>query len=226
MEQPFGYARDLAADAGPYATPLSTDNTGQIVKTYPSEYPLDELTLTNPTLGAALLADVTDRQAHELGPILAHWTAFSEATAAVTATDIPTVSTASTSFVGLASAGLSTWRDTSPGWSLAAAGHAQQFKSSNALRELRGTDACVPVRCWIYGYVAGVGGSAVVRWQSEDFSLAEVAIASATPAWYSITGHLRCGVGPEDSSVLILLGKAADGGTLHVSQTLVEYLDL
>lgn len=225
MEKPFGYARDLASDAGPYATTLSTDAAGQIIKTYPSEYPLDELTATNPTLGAALLADVTDRQAHGLGPILAHWTAFSEATTAVTATDIPTVSTSSTSFVGLASADLSGWRDSVPGWSLAAGGHAQQFKSSNALRELRGTDACVPVRCWVYGYMVGIGSTGVVRWQSEDFSLAEVAIASVTPAWYSVTGHLRCGIGPEDSSVLTLLG-VVDGGTLHVSQTLVEYLDL
>lgn len=225
METPLGYARELSVDAQPYATTLSTNGAGQVIGTYPAQYPLDAFSATDATLGAPLLADVVDRQACTLGPMLAHWTAFSEATTAVTATDVPTISTSSTSFVGLASEGLSGWRATLPGWSLAAGGHAQQFLSSNALRELRDEDACVPVRCWVYGHVIG-GGSGVVRWQSEHFSLAEVTLTGSTPAWYSITGHLRCGVGPEDSSVLVLFGKAAGGGTLHVSGTALEYLDL
>lgn len=41
-----------------------------------------------------------------------------------------------------------------------------------------------------------------------------------------MTGHLRCGLGPEDTSVLQIIGKLANAGTLTVRHVLVEYLDV
>lgn len=60
--------------------------------------------------------------------------------------------------------------------------------------------------------------------QSEGYSVAEVT-AGSTDGWSSATGRLRCGLGPEDTSVMqILDGKLAAAGTLTVRH-MTEYLD-
>ena len=62
---------------------------------------------------------------------------------------------------------------------------------------------------------------------SEDYAVAELEVASATEAWRRCSGYLRCGLGPEDPSVLVMLGKTASGGdTLRVRHILIEYTDL
>lgn len=226
QEVPFGYARDLALDTV-FAAVLATNDAGQTLPSYLPDFPLEASSDGDPTLGSLLLADVTARHQHALGPVLMHWTAFDEGSTPVTALDVPTVSTDSFDFVDLVHQAITEWRPNSPGWSVSSGGHAQQFITSNGLRELRDLDACAPVRCWAYCYVTG-GATAQLRFQTAAYSVASLTFASATPAWRSCTGHLRTGLGPEDPSVLALLGRIVSGAgaELHVSQLLIEYADL
>ena len=224
-EVPFGYARSVGVDAtATYSSPLATVAGGQPPATYPSVYPLEETGASNPTFGATLLADVVDRQQHRLGPVLAQWSGWRESQA-VTATAAVGVTTTSLTYVNLLDTSITAWAAASPGWSLASGGQAQQADTSDARRITRDKAACVPVRCWVYGSRTG-SGTSTVRFQTEAYSVAEVSITSTTDSWWSMTGHLRCGLGPEDTSVLQILGKLAAAGTLTVRHVLVEYLDV
>lgn len=224
-EEPYGYSRDVGVDAtSTWSTPLAVAAGGQPPGVYPSTYPVEELSGTDPRFGATLLADVVDRQQHRIGPLLAQWSGWRESQA-VTALAAVGVSTTSTSYVNLLDTSITAWASASPGWSLASGGQAQQADTSDARRITRDKDACVPVRCWVYGSRTG-SGTSTVRFQSEHYSIAEVSITTTTDGWWSATGHLRCGLGPEDTSVLQILGKLAAAGTLTVRHVLVEYLDV
>ena len=224
QELPFFYARSLGVDASStYIAPLAVGGDGQSPATYPSTYPIEATSGTDPTFGAELLADVVDRQHSRLGPVLAAWSGWRES-GAVTLTEAQGVTTTSLTFVNLIDTTITAWAAASPGWSLASGGQAQQYASSEPRRITRDKDACVPVRCWVYGARTGSGTSSV-RFTSSGFSVAEVSITSSTSAWWSATGHLRCGLGPEDTSVLQILGRLAAAGTLTVRHIVVEYLD-
>lgn len=224
QEVPFGYARSVGVDAtSTYSTPLATIAGGQPPGAYPSAYPIDVGPGSDPTFGSELLADVVDRQHRRIGPLLAQWSGWRESQA-VTATAAVGVTTTSLTYVNLIDTSLTAWASASPGWSLSSGGQAQQVDTSDARRITRDADACVPVRCWVYGSRTG-SGTSTVRFQSEGYSVAEVSITSTTDDWWSMTGHLRCGLGPENSSVLQILGKLAAAGTLTVRHVLVEYLD-
>ena len=225
MERPYAYVRDVATDTI-ISTPLVTDASGQVVKTYPVPYPVDERSATDPTYGSKMLADVVHRQQTSFGPVLASASFYDEATQGVASTEADGVSTSSTTFVDLLHSSITAWDGREPGWSLSSGGNAQQFKSSNGLRETRDKGACVPVRVWAWCSRTG-SGTATLRFQSENYSIAELSVASSTEAWHSCTGHLRCGLGAEDPSLLVVLGKVASGAdTLHVRHILVEYIDL
>lgn len=224
QERPYAYVRDVASDTL-FSSTLVTDGSGQIVKTYPVEFPIDARNAADPTYGSDLLADVVHRQQNALGPILASASLYDEATQPVTATDAAGVSTSSTTFVDMLHSSVSTWAAGNPGWSLASGGSSQQFKT-NGLRETRDKNAAVPVRIWVWCSCSG--GTGTLRFMSEDYAVAELEVASATEAWRRCSGYLRCGLGPEDPSVLVMLGKTASGGgdTLRVRHILIEYTDL
>ena len=223
-ERPFAYVRDVASDTL-FSSTMVTDASGQIVKTFPVEYPIEERGAADPTYGSNLLADVVNRQQTALGPVLASASLYDEATQPVTATDAAGVSTSSTTFVDMLHSSVSTWAAGNPGWSLASGGSSQQFKTSNALRETRDKNAAVPVRIWVWCSCSS--GSGTLRFMSEDYSVAELEVASATEAWRRCSGYLRCGLGPEDPSVLVMLGKTASGtDTLRVRHICIEYTDL
>ncbi len=224
QETPGRYARSLGVDASStFTAPLAVGGDGLTPPTYPSMLPLEERSATDPTFGAELLADVVDRQHSRLGPVLAQWSGWREA-GAVTLTEGQGVTTTSLTYVNLIDTTLTAWAAASPGWSLASGGQAQQFATSEPRRITRDADACVPVRCWIYGSRTG-SGTSLVRFQTADYSVAEVGVTSSTAGWWSATGHMRCGLGPEDTSVLQILGKVGAAGTLTVRYVVVEYLD-
>ena len=222
QEVPHKYVRDVGTDTD-YACALAVDGAGKTVGNYPVEYPIEEKGATDPTYGSLLLADVAHRQQHDTGPILMQWTAWDEETQDVSATEARAVSVTSTAWVSVTKSTLTDWSADYPGWSLSNGGNAQSFKSSNALREMRGANACVPVRVWVYGASMGTG-TAHVRFQSERYSIADVTM-STTEGWHSAIGHLRCGIGVEDDSVLMVLGRvSAIGTTLLVRALCIEYL--
>ena len=224
QQVPLAYARDVDADSV-FSSALTTDGVGTLVKNYPVSFPIEERSATNPTFGSALALDLAHRQ-HSLGPVFAAWTAWNEA-AAVTATEIPMISVTSTTFVNMLRTGLASWKAASPGWSIHGS-QCQQFKTSNGKREMRGENAAVPVRVWAYCSRDGAAGSAYLRFQSAGHAVAEIEVASATPAWRSATGYLRCGAHPQDPSSLQIFGKSTAGATdtVNISAMLVEWADL
>lgn len=222
---PFGYAREIGTDTT-YTGTLVTTGAGQTAPSYPIAYPVEKRSATNPTYGAALLADVADRQHHALGPVLVYWTAWEEASTSAITSSSPHITTTSTTFVDMLDSSSAAWSADGPGWSLSSGSASQQFKSSNARRETRGNNACVPVRCWAY-CAHSVSGAATIRFQTEDYSIAELSVSSSTPAWRSCTGHLRAGVHMQDPSVLQLPGKVQTlGAELTLYAFAIEYLDL
>ena len=225
QEVPFGYARSINVDAtSTYSSPLAVVAGGQAPGVYPPIYPVEETSATDPTFGTNLLADVVDRQQTRLGPVLAPWSGWRESQAVTATSAVGITTTATGAFTNMVDNTLTAWAAASPGWSLASGGQAQQFATSEARRITRDKDACVPVRVWVYGSRTG-SGTALVRVQSEGYSVAEVSFTSSTDGWSSATGHLRCGLGPEDTSVMQILGKLAAAGTLTVRHIVVEYLD-
>lgn len=222
-EVPAAYARSINVDAV-YSTPLAVSGGGQPPPEYPPIYPVEETSASDPTFGSELLAEVVDRQHHHIGPVAAQWSGWRESQA-VTATAAVGVTTTSLTYVNLLDTSITAWASASPGWSIASGGQAQQYSSSSPRRVTQDLDACVPVRCWVYGSRTG-SGTSTVRFQTADYSIAEVLITSTTDGWWSMTGHLRCSLGPEDTSVLQILGKLAATGTLTVRHVLVEYLDV
>lgn len=226
QERPWGYARDMIADTTLSST-LTTDASGQSVGTYVSEYPIDERNGIDPSYGSDNLMNVVDRQAKRRGPILAQWTSWDERTQSISASEATSVSTSSTSFVNMVSSlAPTTWDADAPGWSLSSGGQAQDFRSSSALRETRDNNAVVSCRVWLYAWRTGAG-TATVRAMSADHSVGETTITSASPDWVSFTCYLRCGLGAEDASSLVLLGKNSVGtDTLHIRQMLVEQIEL
>jgi hypothetical protein len=186
-EEPYGYSRDVGVDAtSTYSTPLAVGAGGQPPGVYPSTFPVEEISGTDPRFGATLLADVVDRQQHSIGPIAAQWSGWRESQA-VTALEAVGVTTTSLTYVNLLNTSITAWASASPGWSLASGGQAQQADTSDARRITRDKDACVPVRCWVYGSRTG-SGTSTVRFQSENYSIAEVLITSSTAGWWSDDG--------------------------------------
>jgi len=223
QQVPLAYARDIGTDTT-FSSALTTDGVGMLTKTYPVDYPIEERGATDPTYGSALAQDIAHRQHTALGPVLAHWGAWDE-TAAVSATDLTPLTTTSATLVNMLDTAVATWKATGPGWSLSAGSTAQQFKTSNARRELRGRNACLPVRVWAYCSGSAIN-AATLRFQSADSAAIEIAFTSATATWRSATGYLRCGANPQDPSVLQVLGKIGGGSTLSLSGLFVEYVDL
>jgi len=224
-EVPLGYCRELLSDTV-YSSTVVTDASGKIVQDYPTEYPVDERNGVNPTFGSDNLANVFDRQHYRLGPILAQWSAWTEASQGVAATEAAPVTATSMSYADLLNSTITDWSATNPGWSLSSGGTAQQFRSSNAKRETRNKNACIPVRVWLWCWRTGTT-DATIRLISEHYSVAELTVGSATPGWRSVTGFLRCGLGAEDASVLTLLGKVGNAAdTLSVAYMIAEAIDL
>lgn len=224
QEVPYGHVRDVGVDTV-YATPMSVDGSGAIVKTYPLEFPVEAKSATDPCYGTKLLADVVHRQHTSLGSILAQWSAWDETTQPVSATDAAAVSTTSLTYVSMLNPAITAWAAANPGWSLSSGGAAQQYRTSNSGRVMRDKNAVVPVRVWAWCFRTGTGTS-TLRLQSGNAAIAEVSVSSSTEGWRSGTGYLRCGLGPEDPSVLVLLGKSTGGSSVSVRHLIVEYLDL
>lgn len=224
QQVPFAYARNVASDTT-FTAALTTNGAGALVANYPSPFPVEDRGASDPTYGSALLADIVHRQQTKLGPVLCHWTSWDEG-AAVSETDLPSKTTSSTTYVDMLRTGVSTWTAAHAGFSLSAGASAQQFKSSNGRREMRGRNACLPVRVWVYASRDGTG-DASLQIQTEDYSVVRIPVTSGTPGWISKTGHLRCGAHAQDFSVLQVLGKTANvTDTLSLSGILIEYVDL
>lgn len=224
QEMPLRYAREQLLDDPDWILPmLGAGSKPGDPDTMP-EYPVDELAADEPSAGTILLAAAARRQQRELGPVVAEWSGWDESTQDVDDLEAAGVSTTSSStFVDMLQTSVSAWSADNPGWSISSGGNAREHTTASNLLELRDLDACVPVRIRIYARRT-VGGTSRVRFVSQGYSVAEIEVGSSTYAWYEATGYLRCGLGPEDASVMQMLGRTFSGGaTLTVRHVAAEF---
>lgn len=223
QEVPYRYVQDADLDA-PTIAPLTVGGGYGPPATYPLEYPVEERSAADPTFGTLALADAVHRQQRELGPILANWTAWDEATQDVDEVEAEPVTSSTASFTEVLETSLTAYNEDGPGHSLASGGNARQWNTAGPRLELRDDDAVIPVRIRVYASVSG-GGSSTVRFTSKSYSIAEMTISGGSAAWHEATGHLRCGLGPEDPSVMQVLAKRSGGGvTLNLYHFIMEYV--
>lgn len=149
------------------------------------------------------------------GPHLLSWYAWDDVATSVADTDVPSVDITSTTLVSILDGTSTLWSDDIRGWSTAAGSTSRRRDLSGEVLELRDSDGVVSVEVSVYAKTTGDPG--VVRVQSSTASFVEIPITSTTYAWHSITGELRVGIGAEDPTVCVALGRVTTGGdTLSV----------
>jgi len=217
------YVQDPDAD-GPTVAPLAVDAGLGPPLVYPREYPVEERSSTDPTFGTLALADAAHRQQLELGPILCAWTAWDEASQGVDELEAEPLTASHATFTEILQTSLTAHDDDGPGHSLASGGNARQWNTAGPHLELRDDDAVVPVRIRVYASISG-GGAHTMRFVSRSYSIAELVVSGGSAAWHEITGHLRCGLGPEDPSVLqVFTQRSGIGVQLNLYYFIVEHV--
>lgn len=224
-EVPVAYARDVSTSN--WAAALYEEG-GKPAKAYPSAYPVLALNTApgHTGLGSTRLVETATRQRDDLGPLLVTWTAWSEAVQGVAATETAALETSSLTWTEmLCTSTAAPWSADAPGWSITCGANARRWDTSDPYQAMRGNDAVVPVRIWVRAAAPG-GSTGYLRFHSEAYSaMGDIEVNSGTYAWYSQTGHLRCGLGAEDTATLQMLGMVAGVGmTLSVRNVTVEYL--
>src|SRR5688572_29353401 len=150
--------------------------------------------------GGRLALDVANNQALRLGPQLISWTAWNEDDGSLTTTPLPsTTTTTSTTFVRLQDLAATTYSTSAPGWSIASGAYARR---ADECHPYWGDDGSIPVVVHVHGSQGDVGETGIVRIQASEWSWIDVEITDRDPAWYRAYGHLRCGIGPGDDSVV------------------------
>lgn len=213
-EEPYRLAYDLAA--GDWIAPAHANGHGLNLGQLGGPVPVIKKSASDPGGGTEIILDAAARQCQELGPILLSATTWNEVRQDFDETEAEyqeVTGTSYTEIVALWSSGA--YDSDKAGWSLSSGANARRVQESEAVNVMRDADNVVPVRCWIYGAMSTAAGSptATVRFESSGEAIAEVAVAAGTSyAWHSATGHLRCGLGAQDPTVLQVRAKCSAGG--------------
>lgn len=224
-EEPYMFAADTEGEL--WAQPMLTDGSGQSLAGLPSDFPVYQAKIGEVGGGTYVLADAALRQ-RELGPLLWCYTGRIESEAGLNDAEVAADTFAVSSFFAELVSGVAGYRVDRPGVSVSCGANARVQAFSHHTHVLRDADNVVPVRCWILGKMAMTTPtpSARIRFAAADYSIAEVVVSGTEYAWYSATGHLRCGLGPGDDTVLQLLGRVTAGATLSWRAAFVEYAHL
>ena len=218
FEEPYKFAADTGDTLWPL--PLLTGGDGKSLTSLPSEYPIRQAKTGVTGGGTYVQADAALRQ-RELGPLLWSHTTHVESAAGYTDAEPDPATVTSTSFAEVLS-GASSYDADRPGVSVSCGANARVQKFSHHTLMLRDKDNVVPVRCWIRAKNSAGGEVGTIRFMSADYAIAEVVVTGTSYAWFSATGHLRCGLGPEDTTLLQVLAKVT-GGTLSWTALAVEF---
>lgn len=222
-EEPYFYAASTADTL--WAAPLHTSSAGEPLKKLPSPYPVEQAIAGVNGGGTLTLAAAAERQRRSLGPMLWTHTVYRESFAPVDATE-PVASTVSTDdFSELVSSETAFSAD-QPGVSVSSGANGRVFETSHDQLVLRDKDNVVAVRCWVYGRVNNGSATGVVRFQTAPWSVVEVVVTGTGYDWFSMTGHIRCGLGPQDPTVLQVFGKVTTAYTLSWKYLAIEYVNL
>lgn len=223
-EVPRNYARDITTDE--WHAALYADNGGPS-KTYPSPYPVQAIGKAGHTgLGATAIRQVATNQRDDLGPMLFTWSAWTEGDQSVTATETAELQVTWTTFTEIINQNVSGYDADGPGCSLVSGANARRWDTSDPYQAMRGNDAVVPVRVRVYARGSGAG-SGTIRVMSADYSgVPDITVTGGSWQWYTVTGHLRCGLGAEDISNCNVQGKvSALGVTMAIRYVSIEYVN-
>lgn len=221
-EEPYRYAIDNGTSR--WAAPLNTTGDGKLLKKLPSGYPVEQAVAGVYGGGLLMLADAVERQ-RRIGPTLWYHTVWQEGFAPVDSLAPTALTTSATAFTELL-AGEAGFDPDGDGVSVSSGANGRVFESSHDELVLRDDDNVVAVRCRIWAKVSNVAATGTVRFQTAEWSVVDVTVTGTSYAWHTATGHLRCGLGPQDPTILQLLGKVTATYTLSWLYVAVEFLDL
>ncbi|HEY8377299.1 MAG TPA: hypothetical protein VIK91_12475 [Nannocystis sp.] len=210
FEEPFALAYDLAG--GDWIAPMHADAQGKALPELGGPVPVTKRSASDPGGGVEILTDAAARVCQKLGPVLVFATAWNEAKQDILSTETDYRAITGTDYVDIISLEVSSFDDALPGWSASSGANARRVQESATAHVLRDADNVIPVKVWIYGAMSTADGSptATVRFETAEYSVAEVAIPAGTSyAWHSATGHLRCGLGPQDPAVMQVRAKCS-----------------
>lgn len=173
----------------------------------------------DPRGGSYMLMDVHHAQIKRMGPILFHWTSYTEDGTSHLATEDSAVSSTSTTPEGLLDATQTAYDATKAGWSVG--NYAHNFIQNEDKLIMRGKNGAIPVRVQVYAGVSD-SGTGTVRVMTAKHSYIDVAVGGTTQ-WYTAYGWLECGVSPEQHVIAqaFFWQDGVDGIT--VRDILVEY---
>ena len=210
------YALEYEFTDGNSIAPMHAGNSGQSLGALDGPVPMVKRSATEVTGGTEVVTDAAARLAQEVGPVLMFVSAWDEASQSITATETDYKTVGSLTFVELYTGQASTFATSLAGLSVSSGANARRVQESEQTAVLRDVDNVVPVRCYIYGSMTAVGPTATVRFETSTYSIAEVVIPSGTGnAWRSAPGHLRCGLGAQDPTILQIRAKTSSVGVAN-----------
>lgn len=224
-EEPYVYAASTADTL--WAAPCHSTSEGEPLKKLPAAYPVEQAIAGINGGGTLALCGAAERQRRSIGPMLWSHTVYRESFAPIAAV-VPaeSVITATIRQELISSTYSFAFAAAEEGASLASGANGRVFETSHDQLVLRDKDNVVSVRCWVYAKVDNIAAEGVVEFLTAAWSAVAVAVTGTSWAWHSMTGHLRCGLGPQDPSVLQVFGSVSFGDTLSWRYLAIEYVNL
>lgn len=208
-EEPLAYARDISA--GDWIAPLHADAQGGNAGQLAGPWPVVRRSASDAGGGVEVLTDAARRVSQEVGPVLWSATTWDEGDGDFSSTEAAARSVTATGWTELIADTTTAYATSGAGWSLSSGANARRVQESATARVLRDKTNAVPVRCRVYGRMAGAG-TAAVRFEAGPESVAEVAVSGTSWAWHDASGTLRCGLGAQDPSVGQVRAKVSGAG--------------
>lgn len=173
----------------------------------------------DPRGGSYHLLDVHHAQIKRFGPVLFHWTSYTEDGTGHGETEDASISTGSATYVGVPDSSKTAYDATAPGWSVG--NYAHNYIQNGDKLIMRGKNGSIPVRVRCYADVTDAG-TGTVKVQTAPHSYIEVAITS-TEGWHEAYGWLECGAGPEAHVIAQVFIKEDGSDSLIIKDVVVEY---
>lgn len=224
VEVPAQIVVDTASSSWP--TNAYTD-AGQPYAELPSDYPITQLTGTDPGGGLEAIRRALEAHGQRLGPCLAWWTSALEQAGKLanwisydggTGDDeAPAWVTSSTSPVQVGTDGPIAFEAEFPGWLLG--GYARRSSASDEF--LDGRTGVLPV--WLVVYPSSTDGRLSLRCGANAWQTIEVALVGGVFDFAIVPGWAEVGVGPEDGPVGRLFAWSPTGVNVLVRYAALFY---
>lgn len=224
FEEPLALAYDLTA--GGWAAPMHASANGGDLGQLAGPVPVTRRSASDPGGGAEVVCDAAARLCQELGPLLLFVSAYDESNQTISGTEADAKLLTGTSFRDFMTTATTSFDATKPGWSVSSGANARRVQDSEEHAVLRDLDNVVPVRCYIHASLSGAS-TGIARVETANHSVAEVRVTGTSYAWFSAPGHLRCGLGAQDPTVLQVKGRTTTPGvSLRWRYLMVAFEDL